>query len=44
MNSLIKGGLLVLALAFAASAYAADLMVMKPHALDTPHHQEIARR
>ena len=34
MNALIKGGLCVLALAFAASAYAADLVVLKPHVFD----------
>ena len=35
MNALVKGGLCLLALAFAASSYAADLVVLKPHAFDT---------
>jgi hypothetical protein len=35
MNVLVKSGLCLLALAFAASAYAADLVVLKPHAFDT---------
>lgn len=43
MNAVMKGGLLVLALAFAASAYAADLMVMKPHTFDVPASQEIVK-
>jgi hypothetical protein len=36
MNALMKGGLCLLALAFAASAYAADLVVLKPHVVDGP--------
>jgi hypothetical protein len=35
MNALMKGGLCLLALAFAASTYAADLIVLKPHTFDT---------
>ena len=34
MNAVVKGGLCLLALAFAASSYAADLVVLKPHAFD----------
>jgi hypothetical protein len=34
MNALVKGGLCLLALAFAASSYAADLVVLKPHGFD----------
>ena len=36
MNLLMKGGLCLLALAFAASTYAADLVVLKPHTFDPP--------
>lgn len=36
MNALMKGGLCLLALAFAASSYAADLIVLKPHTFDAP--------
>lgn len=36
MNMLMKSGLCLLALAFAASAYAADLIVLKPHTFDNP--------
>jgi hypothetical protein len=36
MNALMKGGLCLLALAFAASSYAADLIVLKPHTFDIP--------
>jgi hypothetical protein len=42
MNALTRSGLCLLALALTASAYAADLVVLKPHAFDI--HRTIARR
>jgi hypothetical protein len=42
MTALTKSGLCLLALVFAASAYASDLVVLKPHAFDV--HRPASQR